>query len=337
MFFTLILPVANGCSLYSKGLRPTFSYTPSAGKALSPVETLALSQDQNYLVQGQHITSKEDEKIRGDVFQIWDISTGRSPALLFQTRGGANLAAAFTPDGKYLMACRNTGIARIRLSDKSTQVVTLNNPKVLSPLGDYVACMTEEGWVIHHTEDASFSTRLPQSVDRFLTFSKNGQFIAASLRNPENSEPGTTKIGLWSFGPEKLALQSEITIQQYAAPEKSCFSANGQQFAALVRQGYVGIWNAGTGQKIRELNEQSGTIRTIAFSPDGEFLAVGIQDVKGKKGGLDIWNVNNGKLVRKFEEKRAQGITAICFTANGDTVFAGNTNGEVQRYPINPD
>ncbi|MDR1492642.1 MAG: hypothetical protein LBT05_07965 [Planctomycetaceae bacterium] len=298
----------------------------------SPIQILAVSPDQKYLLQGQHITAREGENFSGDILEIYNIEK-KNPSLVLKQRTGASLNATFSTDGKYVIACGNTGVARISLTDERTQVVNLEEPKFLSPNGTLVACLSNDGWVIKSTlstPDKTINIKLPENVDRFLAFSPMKNMFATTLK-PGNSSVLGTRIAIWTINEEnKTIFQFEWDNLSYVTPEKSCFSSDGQYFACPSRQGYVGIWRISTGKHIKDVGEIDGVIRTVEFSPNSDLLAIGIQEVNGKYGKLAIWNINNGKIIREIYDKQAKGITAVSFAPDNETLFFGNTSGDVR-------
>ena len=63
-------------------------------------------------------------------------------------------------------------------------------------------------------------------------------------------------------------------------------SPNGRWLATEADPSTVTLWNCQTGSQVFSLPQESGPIWSLAWSPDGERLAVGLSD-----GGLEIWNV----------------------------------------------
>jgi WD40 repeat protein len=63
-------------------------------------------------------------------------------------------------------------------------------------------------------------------------------------------------------------------------------SPDGHRLAASSISGRgVNVWDADRGKKIVSFPEEKGIVWSLAWSPDGEHLAVGRSD-----GGLAVWN-----------------------------------------------
>ena len=335
----LITTVCTGCGLTARSLGainrslPVTPLTPS--KDYSPVQTLVISPDQKYLIQGQHITAKEGESFSGDVLQIWEIGKKKN-TLVSKHQTGANLAATFDPDSKHVISCNNMGIIRVKLQDNTTQVFTLEEPKYLSEDGTLVACSDGEGWLIRSTTSNDMVITLPDTVERFLAFSPDKNRFAATLKRNSQATAGSA-VGIFSLSTEaEPELEQSFALPHaFATAEKTRFSPNGRSLALSSRQGYIGIWDVATGKMHQELGIHDGSIRTLEFSPDNKLLATGTQETNGKHGRIYVWDALTGKRLSQIDETQAKGVTALCFSDDNETIFFGNSSGEVKEHNIN--
>ena len=340
----LLVTFCSGCGLASYSLQSINKSLPISplpvSKGYSPVQTLVLSQDGKYLIQGQHITAKEGESFSGDILQIWNIEQ-KKHTLLSRQRVSANMAATFSPDSNYVIACGNAGVIRIQVSNETVEVIPLEEPQYLSDDGSLVACLTNGGWRVQSVDTSNEIIALPENVDRFLAFSPDKKCVATTIT--KGSTPGTgSTVAIWSLENESdenliPALVREIAIpSHYPSAEKTRFSPSGRYLALPSRQGgYVGIWDVGTGKMYKELGVHDGSIRTLEFSHDGKILAVGTQEASGKYGKIYLWNAVTGELMREpINESQAKGVTALCFAPDNETIFIGNSSGEVKRKNI---
>ena len=69
-------------------------------------------------------------------------------------------------------------------------------------------------------------------------------------------------------------------------------------------------------------------IYSIAFSPDGNYLASGFSDIVAK-----LWKVSDGSLVHTFTG-HTQCITSVAFSPDGQYLASGSGNGTVNIYNI---
>ena len=83
----------------------------------------------------------------------------------------------------------------------------------------------------------------------------------------------------------------------------------------------VKLWDIEAGSCLHTLAEHSDPVYSVAWSPDGNFLASGSFD-----RCLHIWNVKDGSLVKTY--RGGGGIFEVCWNAAGDKIaacFSDNT------------
>jgi len=341
---SLTLMLCTGCGLTSHSLGAINRNLPISllpnSKSYSPVQTLVLSPDEKFLIQGQHITAKEGESVSGDILQIWNIEK-KKHVLVSRQRAGANLAATFSTDSKYVFACGNGGIARIPVGNETVEVIPLEEPKYISDDGSLVACLIEGCWQVRSVETQSKILTLPENVDRFLALSPDNKLVATTIKK-ENTPGGGSTVAIWSLDDwdenDIPTPACEISVPSYfPSAEKTRFSYYGRFLALPSRQGgYVGVWDVQNGKLHKELGVHDGSIRTLEFSHDGKILAVGTQEASGKYGKIYLWDVFTGALTEReiINENQAKGVTAIAFASDNETIFIGNTSGDVKSENI---
>ena len=341
---SLLLSFCTGCGLTAHSLGAINRSLPISplpnSKGYSPVQTLVLSPDEKHLIQGQHITSKEGESVSGDILQIWNIEK-KKHVLVSRQRAGANLAATFSQDSKYVLACGNAGVTRIPVGSETPEMVPLEEPKYLSGDGSLVACQMSEGWQVRSVETQSKILTFPENVDRFLAFSPDNKFAATTIKK-DNAPDGGSMVAIWPLneqGENEVPTPTcEISVPSYfPSAEKTRFSPNGRFLALPSRQGgYIGVWDIQNGKVHKELGVHDGSIRTLEFSPNGKILAVGTQEAGGKYGKIYLWDVFSGTLTEReiINENQTKGVTALAFASDNETIFIGNTSGDVKSETI---
>ncbi|MCC6143941.1 MAG: serine/threonine protein kinase [Candidatus Hydrogenedentes bacterium] len=88
----------------------------------------------------------------------------------------------------------------------------------------------------------------------------------------------------------------------------------------------VDLWDSGTGQNLRVLSGPTRIVDSIAFHPDGQWLAAGCRD-----GNAYVWDVNTGAVVRVLQSPSASGtdwIYGVAFSPDG-TRIAGSCGSSV--------
>src|SRR5262249_43047959 len=97
------------------------------------------------------------------------------------------------------------------------------------------------------------------------------------------------------------------------------FHPAGRLLAGASLQNAVLVWDLDDQQLIFRLDGHLDKVTALAFSPDGNWLVTGGDDLT-----VRVWNVLSAPPVapRQFDTP----IKALAFSADGQTVFTGNGN-----------
>jgi WD40 repeat protein len=245
-------------------------------------------------------SSKEDKTVR-----LWDVSTRKVRILL----AGFSGLLRFSPDGKTLATSgRDNAIHLWDIANgEELATLTVSSESVcdvaFSPDGNVLALGCSDGTVKLFelpcgTEIRSF----PGQAGRIssVAFSSDGKTVASV-----NSEK-TIHISDITTGKERAELMERNEWVQLVA-----FSPDGKILVAVnCIYAHATLWdiNERKSRKIeyprwfRELDEPY--MGCVAFSPDGETLALRVDEVIG------LWDVASGKHTAKFRcDRRVPGLT----------------------------
>ncbi|OXB71150.1 UNVERIFIED_CONTAM: hypothetical protein H355_003405 [Colinus virginianus] len=101
----------------------------------------------------------------------------------------------------------------------------------------------------------------------------------------------------------------------------SCLNAScSASFDSTVR-----LWDVDRGVCIHTLTKHQEPVYSVAFSPDGKYLASGSFDKC-----VHIWNTQSGTLVHSY--RGTGGIFEVCWNARGDKVGASASDGSVRSF-----
>merc|ERR1711863_254330 len=91
----------------------------------------------------------------------------------------------------------------------------------------------------------------------------------------------------------------------------------GASFDSTVR-----LWDVERGSCVHTLTRHKEPVYSVAFSPDGKFLASGSFDKC-----VHIWSTQSGQLIHSY--KGTGGIFEVCWNSRGDKVGASASDGTV--------
>jgi WD40 repeat protein len=200
--------------------------------------------------------------------------------------------------------------------------------------------------VIHDTRDGNEVHRLPPGS--LFTFSNDGKLLA-SLSSDSSNSGSKTEIVVWNliekkeanriaispgkkyygvaFSPDSQRLAMAVAgglqlwdrstgkmLWQAETTEfftELAFSPDGRTLALSSFGGWIGLWNALTGDRGGTLAAHRGEIHRIHFSPDGKRLASA-----GRDRVVRIWEVAAGRVEREFRGHDSD-VWDVAFTADG--------------------
>ena len=90
------------------------------------------------------------------------------------------------------------------------------------------------------------------------------------------------------------------------------------------------LWDAATGERLREMRVAHREIRLLAFSPNGQQLA-GDYQLSDEVSGVAVFEVKTGKLLRRLEGFKSW-ATSVQFSTDGKQVQVSEWRGPVSAW-----
>ena len=151
---------------------------------------------------------------------------------------------------------------------------------------------------------------------------------------------GTVELKLGLFDAHSLERRNKIEGGQQTVFGEAAFlarlahpvfSANGELLAA-VNGTDVKLWKVDSGKKFRTIREFNGNPTAIAFSPDGQLVAVAAVkgSMPGGKSQIIVVEVASGKLLNKLNGLN-DSVACLRFAEQGRTLMVGTLQYEPQR------
>lgn len=106
------------------------------------------------------------------------------------------------------------------------------------------------------------------------------------------------------------------------------FSPDGRWYVTGDYDGML-VWNAQTGEKVREISNATKVYSPLQFSPDGALLATGSAD----SSGLRIWDFRTGTL-KKTIPYNSRSLDEIRFTPDGKRIAATVRRWQVHLFDL---
>jgi WD40 repeat protein len=100
------------------------------------------------------------------------------------------------------------------------------------------------------------------------------------------------------------------------------YSPDGTQIVSGANDDRILLWDAVTGQIIREFSD---LVRSIAFSPDGRYIS-------GSSDKITLWDVSTGSLIRTFPGQRE--VVSIAFSPDGRQIVSGSQDRTIKLWDI---
>ena len=103
-------------------------------------------------------------------------------------------------------------------------------------------------------------------------------------------------------------------------------SADGDRVVSGSDDGTVRVWEAASGECVRELRGHTGWVRSVALSADGGRVVSGSDD-----GTVRVWEAASGKCVRELRGL-TRAVNSVALSADGGRVVSGGTDGTVRVW-----
>jgi WD40 repeat protein len=209
----------------------------------------------------------------------------------------------------------------------------------LSPDGDVVAVSYSRGSVVGQSLQPKREERiglldsktgrevkvLTGHVDQIgrLDFSPYGGLLL--------SEGGDSTARLWNIRTGQQVLVVKLKEKGAAvafSPDGKVFAVATQPLFGVPPQPIVGLYEAKTGRLVREFARTTNATAALAFSPDGNALAMVGGDASGSE--INIWSLN-GQNPETTLSMPGQTIKAISFSSDGRYLAVG---GHVNEHGI---
>lgn len=303
---------------------------------------------------------------QGGAARLWNSSTGAAQCPPLRHQGRVH-AVAFGPDGKQLVTASEDGTARVWRIGASRQVTSLgpgsgDEDVEFSPDGQILASVADDTvqlWDVIGGHPYAPPIKCDARI-LDLAFSPNGRLLATAtdggvvrLWDPHSAAPQSKPQGYsdWvhavAFSPKTGLLATgtgsmDRTVRFYSPktllpirPPLPVFPQGIRALAFAPSSGLLAIatntvqfWDTDKGVAKATCFPEVRSIKRLAFSPDGKFLAIA-----STKGCAFLCDVATGKLMAPPLRHGAD-VSSVAFRGDGDLLATGSYDGSARIWDL---
>ena len=249
--------------------------------------------------------------------RVWDSRSGR---LVTDMSGHTDYvnSGEFSPDGRHVVTASNDHTARVWSATGASQALLAGSSgavtsALFSPGGRNVVTASTDGaarlWDAMTTAD----------LRPVATF-------AGALRGAETASGGKL-VAIAGPGRRATVMAADGSGSRRTVVDRGPVTAValGGDLLATAGGNHVTLWKAGDGKRVRAIGS-GGPVSSVALSPDGSHLAVGLAD-----GTIRLSDAN-GHALRKLQGPAA--ANGLAFSPSGDRLVSALANNEAWIWTV---
>jgi len=298
------------------------------------------------------VSSSHDGTIR-----IWTISDGREIRTLGEHRTKI-LALATSSDGALVVSGSEDRVIRIwstqtgrlqrevSLDDRPTALAFAPGEGITILIGTYsgrlILWSPDEGEFLGSRKAAELSSHYQSTSVNGVAYAPDGKLLVAAYGDFDSA----CGASVWTadlsectfcFEPEE-DIESGVDFSPYGHVEavtSVVFTPNGRQVITGSEDRTVRIWNTQGGEQTRVMSTPESAISSLALSPLGQELAIGLDD-----GSLCLFSTTDAGGDEEIGPPRSVGhknhdsVWSLEFSPDGKTLASGGTNNTVLLWSV---
>ncbi len=260
------------------------------------------------------------------MLKMWDADSGVELLTLSGHKDVIN-SVAFSPDGEFIATASDDRTTKMWDITPSKELLTLYESELgglyagvmFSADGTRLSIASYDS-VKQLDSNSGKELRSLDAGSRVYGFdySPDGKLLAAALSD------GKVKIWDTTSGQNTLVISdasSRIGVYAVAFSADGKLLATGSDMAAR-------IWDATTGKELHNLSDNLGQVFSVAFSPDGQYLATTSAENLAK-----LWDVKTGKLIHTLGGQ-TELAWKVAFSPDGKLLATASSNRSVNIWDV---
>ncbi len=292
--------------------------------------------------------------------KIWDIRANPEARILRRSTYGTPVTA-FSPDGRHI-AVGNDSTSYEERSEKDGHVLVRSFNRHTLTVSEVVTGVNAHTWVMENNRTVR---QLAYRADgqRLLAVSswngnpqdpecevkvwnvRDGNEVLALRRPPQNrlwcaafspdgrriafgGDVQTVEICDATTGEQVLAINTRALSLAFSPDGRKLVTASGSWVEGA---GDIRVWDAHTGQDLgtlRAASIQYYWINSLAFSPDGKFLAAG---TSANANAVVVWDMATGQEAGVFRG-HADAVNSVVFTPDGQRLVSASNDRTIRIW-----
>ena len=273
---------------------------------------------------------------------LYDTQTYQEVSFLTDP-GHVGYSVSFSPDGQLLASADYNAISLWHVgTEQRIRTLTLPNlvatyvdfspdGKTLASTGSYIHLWDVDTGNLLHTfagrRQSAHKTLQGVSILQ-VVFSPDGKTLVSPTIDPPDH------LQLWDVETGNPL----HTLKHNSYFTDITFSPDGKMIASTTggRDGYIlYFWDVETGQRLRTFTQHRYDINRIAFSPDGQTIAIGSSyTIRGNDGGdLTLWNLETGTRLHTLVG-HSYYISDVVFSPDGQTLTSASGEGTLRFWNV---
>ncbi|KAJ6645327.1 F-box-like/WD repeat-containing protein ebi [Pseudolycoriella hygida] len=254
--------------------------------------------------------------------RIWR-TDGSLRYTLRQYEGPIN-ALKWNKQGSYILSARADGAMISDVGDGYCNTFTFHTNNVLNvdwrTDNTFATCSTDGNIHVCEIERTKPIKSFRGHTDRVnaIRWDPQGHLLASC------SDDKTVK--LWSMKQDTCVHDIQAHSQRICTVQWSRIGPSKSNMnlilASASLDSLIGLWDVERGACISKLTKHTDGVHSVAFSPDGNYLASG-----GRDNYVHIWSIQSGQLIHSY--KASGSISEVCWNSRGSKVAASASDGKV--------